>query len=270
MDVYVRRGDSLSYYSQLFHVPLPLIVDANPTINPLELQAKQVIKIPGYGTEQYTIQRDDSIYAIAQKLNISSDAILLLNPQIRSDELQVGHILSLPVRVTWRVVDGEQDYDYHTMIQDIKKLQNIYPFLFSSSIGDTVLGKSIPGLFIGNGSKRVHVNASFHANEWITTAIVMTFLNDYVLALTNNGLIAELPALPLYAQTNLIMVPMVNPDGVDLVLNGPPEDEKVRRQVVEWNEGSMDFSGWKANINGVDLNDQFPAYWELEKERNVK
>lgn len=63
---------------------------------------------------------------------------------------------------------------------------------------------------------------------------------------------------------------MVNPDGVDLVLNGPPTNETVRTNVIEWNNGSTDFSGWKANINGVDLNDQFPAGWEIERERNRK
>ncbi len=50
-----------------------------------------------------------------------------------------------------------------------------------------------------------------------------------------------------------------------MVLNGP--DERVRDKVVRINEGSMDFTGWKANINGVDLNNQFPAFWEIEKER---
>lgn len=76
--------------------------------------------------------------------------------------------------------------------------------------------------------------------------------------------------MPLYNQTNLNIVPMVNPDGVDLVLNGPPEDESIRNKLIDWNSGSTDFSGWKANINGVDLNDQFPAEWERERERNPK
>lgn len=61
---------------------------------------------------------------------------------------------------------------------------------------------------------------------------------------------------------------MVNPDGVNLVLHGPPDDASLRNKLISWNYDSSDFSGWKANINGVDLNDQFPAKWELESARN--
>lgn len=270
MDVIVRPGDSIWYYSQVFNLPLQLIIDSNPTVNPQALMPQQRIKIPGYVTTAYSVQRGDSIWTIAQRLNIMMDAIYLLNPVLSPYVLQVGLILTLPVRVTWKVVNGKQDYDYGTMIQDIRTLQTIYPFLFNESIGNSVLGKEISGLNLGKGQKRVHFNASFHANEWITTPIVMTFLNDYLLSLTNNGSIRGLYTLPLYTQTSLNIVPMVNPDGVDLVLNGPPENETIRNNVIEWNSGSTDFSNWKANINGVDLNDQFPAEWELERARNPK
>ena len=270
MDVLVRPGDTLWYYSQLFNLPLQLIINSNPNINSQALQINQVIKIPGYVTNQYTVQSGDSVWAIAQRSGVSMDAIFLLNPVLSPYALQVGLILTLPVRVTWRVVNGKQDYDYRTMVEDIQALQTIYPFLLNRSIGKTVLGKEIPALSIGNGTKRVHFNASFHANEWITTPIVMTFVNDYLLSLTNNSSIRGIYTLPLYVQTNLNIVPMVNPDGVDLVLNGPPANETIRANLIEWNNGSTDFSGWKANINGVDLNDQFPAKWGLERERNPK
>ena len=270
MDVLVRPVDTLWYYSQLFNLPLQLIINSNPNINSQALQINQVIKIPGYVTNQYTVQSGDSVWAIAQRSGVSMDAIFLLNPVLSPYALQVGLILTLPVRVTWRVVNGKQDYDYRTMVEDIQALQTIYPFLLNRSIGKTVLGKEIPALSIGNGTKRVHFNASFHANEWITTPIVMTFVNDYLLSLTNNSSIRGIYTLPLYVQTNLNIVPMVNPDGVDLVLNGLPANETIRANLIEWNNGSTDFSGWKANINGVDLNDQFPAQWELERERNPK
>ena len=50
-----------------------------------------------------------------------------------------------------------------------------------------------------------------------------------------------------------------------MVLNGPPP--AIERRAFDMNDGSTNFSGWKANIRGVDLNNQFPANWEIEKER---
>lgn len=270
MEIIVRPGDSFWYYSQVFNVPFQLILDSNRNLNAQALMPNQPVQIPGYVTSPYTVQRGDTIWSIAQRINMRMEALFLLNPVLSPYVLQVGLRLLLPVRVTWRVVNGEQDYDYRTMVQDIRSLQAIYPFIVNDPIGNSVLDKEIPGLTIGNGQKRVHFNASFHANEWITTSVVMTFLNDYLLSLTNNGAIRGLYTLPLYNQTNLNIVPMVNPDGVGLVLNGPPEDETIRNKLIEWNGGSTDFSGWKANINGVDLNDQFPAEWERERERNPK
>jgi g-D-glutamyl-meso-diaminopimelate peptidase len=111
------------------------------------------------------------------------------------------------------------------------------------------------------------MNGAFHAQEWITTAVLMNFLNDYVLSLINQWTIRGLNMSPFYDGVTLSIVPMVNPDGVDLVLDGPPDNEYYRDYVLELNNGSMDFSGWKANIRGVDLNNQYPAKWEIEKDR---
>lgn len=176
--------------------------------------------------------------------------------------------MKVPQRITWRIVNGRQSYDYAKLRKDIERLLEVYPFLQVPSIGNTVLGKNIPEILIGNGGKRVHYNGSFHANEWITTPVIMTFLNDYLLSLTNQNTIRGLSTSRLYEQTTLSIVPMVNPDGVDLVLHGPPVNEHLKNRVVGLNNGDTDFSGWKANICGVDLNDQFPAKWEVEKARN--
>jgi g-D-glutamyl-meso-diaminopimelate peptidase len=71
----------------------------------------------------------------------------------------------------------------------------------------------------------------------------------------------------LLAQFTLWMVPLVNPDGVRLALDGLDADHPARQQLLDWNQGSENFSQWKANGNGVDLNDQFPAGWERERKR---
>ena len=112
------------------------------------------------------------------------------------------------------------------------------------------------------------MNASFHANEWITTPILMKFLNEYLVALTNGRSVKGISALTLYLRSKLTAIPMVNPDGVNLVINGPPAG--MNAELVKLNKGNDDFSGWKANIRGVDLNKQFPANWEFEKNRKPK
>jgi len=270
MDVYVRSRDSLWYYSQLFKIPFKLIIDSNRDINPQILSIGMRVQIPGYITTPYQIRSGESLWSIASSRNLPLDALFLVNPTLNPALLRIGQTINIPVRVTWRIVNGKQDYDHSTMMNDIRQLHTVYPFLIVSSIGNSVINRPIPEILIGSGEKKVHYNASFHANEWITTPVLLTFLNDYVLSLTNQTAIRGLHTFPLYSQTSLSIVPMVNPDGVDLVLNGLPEESPWRSRVMEWNNGSSDFSGWKANIRGVDLNDQFPAEWELERARNPK
>ncbi|MBN9655661.1 LysM peptidoglycan-binding domain-containing protein [Halobacillus sp. GSS1] len=266
MDVKVRSGDTLWYYSNLFNVPLDLIIDSNPQTGPSSLQIGQTIRIPGYETSQYRVQAGDTFWKIASERRISLDAIALLNPSVNPRMLQIGGILSLPVQISYRVVDGNRPYDFNVLTNDLNELYELYPFIRRQTIGNSVMGKNLVELQIGRGPKVVHWNGSFHANEWITTAVIMQFLNDYLLALTNKETIRGLEIDPFYDEVTLSIVPMVDPDGVDLVLNGPPDGE-FGELALSINDGNTDFSGWKANIRGVDLNNQYPAKWEVDAAR---
>lgn len=266
MKVKGRVDHSFWYYSQLFNVPLSLIIDSNIHLQVNETLFDKVINIPGYIIEEYTVDRDQSIDSIATEININIDALHLLNNGTLTNLNQYSKI-NIPVRVTQPIVIGEQNYTHQTMIDDLKRLEEIYPFMKKNTIGYSVKNKEIHEVIIGTGPKRVHMNGSFHANEWITTAILMAFLNDYLLSITNQTSLAAIETEPLYHYATLSLVPMVNPDGVDLVLNGLPKDDEYRHYLIDLNKGSTDFSNWKANINGVDLNKQFPAKWELEKPR---
>ncbi|MFE8702479.1 M14 family metallopeptidase [Cytobacillus sp. FJAT-54145] len=265
MKVQVRSGDSLWYYSQLFMIPLNLLIDSNPNINPAALQVGQNVNIPGFDLQSYTIQKGDTLWRLATSRNLSVDALLLLNQEINPNKLQVGQRIFLPRRVITRIVNERQEYDFETLTEDIRELSEIYPFIKVNTIGESVLGKPIQEIRLGKGTKKIHMNASFHANEWITTPVLMTLLNTFLLSLTNASSVRGITTMPLYNSVDLSIVPMVNPDGVNLVLNGPPPE--VREQVLKINNGSTDFKGWKANIRGVDLNNQYPAQWEVEKER---
>jgi g-D-glutamyl-meso-diaminopimelate peptidase len=265
MKVRVRTGDSLWYYSQLFMLPVNLIIDSNPTVDYWQLKVGQEIVIPGFTTQAYQVKKGDTFWKLSVSRNISVDALVLLNQADNPNKLMIGASVLLPTRVVNPVVYGKTNYSFSTLSRDIKELSEIYPFINVRSVGQSVMGQPLTEIRLGKGDRKVHINASFHANEWITTPILMTFLNAYLLSLTNGEPIRGLRMMPFYNSLVLSIVPMVNPDGVDLVLNGPPAS--VRSKVVEINNGSIDFTAWKANIRGVDLNNQYPANWEIEKER---
>jgi len=263
MQIAVRPGDTLWGYSVMFDVPLQLILDSNPTLGS-SLQVGDLINIPGFTWNEYTVVAGDTLWQIARRNNIPLHLLLQSNPSLETEQLQIGTKIVLPRRVTSRVINGNKNYTYEQLLQDIETLRRIYPNLTAHTIGKSVMGRDIIELRVGNGPSEVHVNASIHANEWITTGALMMFINDYLLAATNSQPLEGQNIYPLYTMNTMSFVPMVNPDGVNLVLNGAPWEEPYYSEVLRLNGGSIDFSGWKANIRGVDLNKQFPALWEVD------
>jgi g-D-glutamyl-meso-diaminopimelate peptidase len=159
------------------------------------------------------------------------------------------------------------DYGPEQLNKDLRRLTSRYPFISTGTIGRSVLGKPIPYLKIGVGPFRWHFNGACHANEWITTLLLMRFAEDYA-----NACKWKLPfwgksAKDLFARCSLWIVPMVNPDGVELVQQGLNVKHPHYKELLQWNRGSGRFHRWKANAHGVDLNDQFPANWEEERQR---
>jgi g-D-glutamyl-meso-diaminopimelate peptidase len=222
LEIKTRLGDTFWYYSQLFMIPLHLIIDSNPSVNPNNITNGQTIKIPGFMMLSFQLKKGDTLWKIAGARNISVDSILLLNQQINPNEIQIGDQIKVPERIITKLVNGKKRYDYRSVQEDIKVLQSNYPFIKVNTIGKSVLGNEIQEIRLGKGSKKVHFNASFHANEWITTPILMSYLNEYLLSLTNGTVIKGVKTFSLYQAVDLSIVPMVNPDGVDLVLNVPP------------------------------------------------
>ena len=115
----------------------------------------------------------------------------------------------------------------------------LYPFISIGSAGKSVLGKNIPYVKIGRGQKEVFYSASFHANEWITSVVLMKFLADYCYTYQNNLSIFGYSARSLYDNTTIYIIPMVNPDGVDLVTDN-------------LNKTSLSY------LNALNISSQFP------------
>jgi g-D-glutamyl-meso-diaminopimelate peptidase len=155
-------------------------------------------------------------------------------------------------------------WSYGVLLEAAGALARRYPFLRFASIGKSVMGRDILTAAIGSGQNEVFYNAAHHANEWITTPVLMRFLAEYAKAYAEGGTIFGEDARRLYSQTTLYLAPMINPDGVDLVTgavrSGGYYDNA--RKIAEAYGGVPFPSGWKANIEGIDLNLQYPAGWE--------
>ena len=118
-------------------------------------------------------------------------------------------------------------------------------------VGESELKERIPYVFVGkkNGNYMI-VQGAMHAREHLTALLVVCLAKHLV----------KNPHLPL--DGGIYFVPMTNPDGVRLCQEGVGfiRDKERKSNLLTINKSS-DFSLWKANADGVDVNVNFDARW---------
>lgn len=166
------------------------------------------------------------------------------------------------------IVNPSVKYNSSILKKDLDALIFKYPFLKLYTIGYSVLDNPIYSVKLGFGSKQVCYLASTHANEYITTTLLMKFLENMCIAYYQNSSISGYNVKNLLNSTTIYLIPLLNPDGVDL-LNGnisSTSNSYIYARYIASKYPDIPFpNGWKANIKGVDLNLQFPAGWENAK-----
>jgi len=218
------------------------------------------------GYDVHTIVQGDTLFRLSVLFSTTVNRIIAANPGIDPYRLQIGQRIIIPFG---SVVPTNISYSYDILELNLRALGTIYPFLEIGSIGSSAMYKHIPSIKIGSGARQVFYHAAFHANEWITTPVMMRFLERYARAYAEQQNIYGYSARALYEQTSIYLVPMVNPDGVDLVTGAirPGSEPFAYAQKIASRYPAIPFpQGWKANIYGVDLNLQFPANWELARD----
>jgi len=160
-----------------------------------------------------------------------------------------------------------EKYNYNKIKRDINILKFYYEELFVGNIGKSILGEEIKYIKLGEGRNKIFINAAHHANECITSLIAMMFAEKYLELKRQNKTYKGYYIEELWEKSSLYIVPMVNPDGVNLCL----EEEYVlnnKKYKNIWQEYTEKLHKWKANIRGVDLNLNYPS--GFEKERKIK
>ncbi|MBX4267060.1 M14 family metallopeptidase [Clostridium estertheticum] len=216
------------------------------------------------GYDTYRIKSGDTLYLIAKRYYTPLESIITANPQINANRLRVGDVIIVPYSLD--VVYTNIDYTYEIMKKDLEGLKARYPFIEVESAGRSELGKELYYVKLGNGPNKVFYNGAHHAIEWITSVLLMKFIENFAKAYAMGQDIEGYNVRDIFRKSTIYVMPMVNPDGVDLVLNGLEKSNPYYNDLIKWNNGSLDFSkNWSANIRGVDLNHNYDAMWQESK-----
>lgn len=115
------------------------------------------------------------------------------------------------------IVPTNVAYSSYILNSNLNTLYRKFPFLDIKPVGVSNLGNPINVIRLGTGNKKVFYSASFHANEWITSVLLMKFIEDYCNTYVSNGKIYNYSTQDLFNSCSIYIMPMVNPDGVNLV-----------------------------------------------------
>lgn len=177
-----------------------------------------------------------------------------------------------------RIMDLRFPMTHTAMMAVLDEFVARYPTLSVTVLGQSILGRAIPMVRLGapdtdGGEKhRALYIGAHHGMEWITTSILLRFINEYCELLRSDGMAEGIRVKHLEEACGIYIVPMLNPDGAEYAICGVSEDNVLYDRLLRMN-GSTDFSHWQANARGVDLNHNYNAgfaeYKGLEQENGI-
>lgn len=154
--------------------------------------------------------------------------------------------------------------NYSSYIEKLMELKNTFPFIRIFPIGQSVLGRQIFAMSIGNTSKITLMAGAFHAQEWLTSTMLIRYFEDVCNAFSHKSELCNSSLNSSLSARGLLIVPMVNTDGVQIALNGVHTAMYLEDRVSAIQATSE--KSWQANANGVDINHNFDAgFAELKK-----
>lgn len=161
---------------------------------------------------------------------------------------------------------------YAVRDRQIELLCKRYPFLTRFSAGRSVLGRELHALKLGDCDDAVLYAGGFHSQEWLTCLLLLRFVETLSCALDAGGAVAGVDCRRAMLGRGLVILPCVNPDGVEIALTGVDAAKDLRGEVLRISGGEL--SDWNANARGVDINHNFNAGWhiirQLERSRGIE
>ena len=163
-------------------------------------------------------------------------------------------------------------YTYQEMQVDLNSLKATYPKMQMDVLGNTIDGRQLYHVVVGNPSAphKILVHGGIHAREYISSQLVMREIVALLEMQQNNLLYHGQSVATLLQNTCIHFVPMVNPDGITLVQGGVDALNTQAAKTMVMSMAAQDqvtdlatyLRKWKHNINGVNLNRNFDAFWQ--------
>ena len=160
----------------------------------------------------------------------------------------------------------------HTyMKQVVEALANRYEIPVTN-VGFSILGRDIPALRLGEGKVHLLYVGAHHASEWLTTTALLKFSEQLLFSARSGSRLTGVDAAGLLRAVSIFVIPMLNPDGVEIEQRGAEGAGIFSERILMMN-GSSDFTHWQAHARGVDLNHNYEAGWAdakmLEREAGI-
>ena len=160
-------------------------------------------------------------------------------------------------------------YDYAQLRADLTALEERYPQLIRVyTLGETAEGRPIPVFDFGRGDLEIVLISSMHACEHIATNVVMYLVDQYCQGYQADGEWNGVRYREILDRVKFRIMPMANPDGIELAQKGLVAVKDPDAILDMGYDEAHDFSDWKANIRGVDLNANFAHKWGIRDEIN--
>lgn len=183
-------------------------------------------------------------------------------------------------------------YSYEAMEQDLKRIAESYPrYVQLTSLGETLDHRQIYCLRIHGDNqmnyglpksmldsqriskkpRTILVQAAMHAREWKNTQLVMMMAERFLRCYESDIMWEGIPYRQLLRNFDLYILPMTNPDGVQISQFGASgiTDTGLRTSLQEMVKNQKGkpaaiYRRWKGNARGVDLNRNFAVGFPCE------
>lgn len=156
--------------------------------------------------------------------------------------------------VTVTIVNYNINHTSQMVNDEIELLAKMYPDVIKTSvIGQSLKGKDITLVKLGNGNKKGLIFAGSHSREDLAVNFALRSISDYAAAYySKSGMYGSYNIKDLLNKYTLYVVPCINPDGLDICNGG---------EYPTFLFPALSRGSYKGNGRNVNINRNFPYGW---------